>query len=187
MGPRRVTSATRDIQPSGLERIHSFAPIERRDATVLILGSMPGVASLDAGRYYAHPRNSFWRIMTELLSIDPSATYEQRLDALVSNRIALWDVLHSCERTGSLDTSINRETQTANDFESFFRTHPDIRCVLLNGTKAWDAFRRHAATMKIDESLTVTRLPSTSPANASWSYERKLEAWRSALMREPRR
>jgi len=175
------------MAPSSLERIYSFAPIERRDANVLILGSMPGVASLDAGRYYAHPRNSFWRIMTELLHIDPAATYDERLQALVSSRIALWDVLHSCERAGSLDTSIIRETQAANDFGNFFRTHPDIRCVLLNGTKAWDAFRRHVATAKIAASLTLLQLPSTSPANASWSYERKLEAWRDALARRPGR
>ncbi len=180
----RVSSTRNGAPPSGPGRIHSFAPIERHDATVLILGSMPGVASLDAGRYYAHPRNSFWRIMTELLQIDPSATYEQRVDALISSRIALWDVLHSCERAGSLDTSINRETQAANDFETFFRTHPDIRCVLLNGTKAWDSFHRHVAVAKIAATRTLTRVPSTSPANASWSYERKLEAWRNALAQD---
>lgn len=158
-------------------RVESFAPIERSDAEVLILGSMPGVASLTAGRYYAHPRNSFWPIMTTLLRLAESADYDERIEALITHRIALWDVLASCERPGSLDTSIARETQATNDFETFFRTHPRIHTILLNGTKAHETFRRNVAA----EAPQVIRLPSTSPANASWPYKKKLAAWRKAL------
>jgi len=90
-------------------RIRSFAPIADRNERVLILGSMPGQASMDAGRYYAHPQNAFWRIAADLLRIDPQATYDTRVKALKAARIAIWDVLQSCVRPGSLDTMIERE------------------------------------------------------------------------------
>jgi TDG/mug DNA glycosylase family protein len=179
--PARRSSSAKKFAPATLERIHSFAPIERADARVLILGSMPGAASLAAQKYYANRFNSFWRIMSDILGIEPSATYDERVHALIASRIALWDVLHSCERSGSLDTSINRETQATNDFAAFFRTHPEVRRVLLNGTKAYETFRRHVVAGELASSLTLVRLPSTSPANASWPYDRKLEAWREAL------
>lgn len=107
-----------------MPRIHSFDPIAAPDAEILILGSMPGRASLAAGQYYAHAQNAFWRIMAELLGFDATAPYAERTQALKSARIALWDVLHSCEREGSLDTNIDRETLVANDFAAFLREHP---------------------------------------------------------------
>ena len=94
--------------------VRSFEPIGDRNAEVLILGSMPGRASLAAGQYYAHPQNAFWRILSRLLQCDPASPYPARIKALKSARIALWDVLQSCEREGSLDSMIERETQVAN-------------------------------------------------------------------------
>jgi hypoxanthine-DNA glycosylase len=163
------------------ERIRSFAPIADRKARVLILGSMPGRASLDAGRYYAHPKNAFWRIASELLRIDPRARYAARVKALKSARIAVWDVLHSCIRQGSLDTMI--EEEVANDFEAFFRTHRGITRIFFNGAKAEASFRRHVLPAMKTE-LRFARLPSTSPAHASLPYRRKLAAWRAILQAE---
>jgi hypoxanthine-DNA glycosylase len=162
--------------------VHSFEPVAAADARILILGSMPGTASLAATRYYAHPRNLFWPILADVLHFDASGEYEARLDALKSARVALWDVLHSCHREGSLDTRIRTETQVANDFAAFFRTHPGIVRVIFNGAKAAQCYDRRVLREGIGTGLHYERLPSTSPANASWSYERKLAVWRNALL-----
>jgi len=160
-------------------RIRSFAPIADRRARVLILGSMPGRASLQAGRYYAHPQNVFWRIASDLLRFDPEAPYRTRVKALGTARIALWDVLFSCVRDGSLDARIERET--ANDFGAFFRDHRSITHVYFNGAKAEASFRRHVLGRIGVRNLSYIRLPSTSPANASMTYEQKLNAWRAGM------
>lgn len=161
-----------------MRHVQSFAPIETADATILILGSMPGEASLRAGQYYAHPRNLFWRIMGELLDIDPFSPYGQRVQALKAARIALWDVLQSCRRKGSLDSHIDNESLAPNDFAAFFSHHPAITHVFFNGAKAEACYRKHVLPTIGIKSIEYLRLPSTSPANASIRYERKLEAWR---------
>src|SRR5215207_11463954 len=126
-----------------MARVHSFAPIAEENAEVLVLGSMPGRASLAAGQYYAHPQNAFWRIVCALLELEPAFSYPRRIEALKSARIALWDVLHSCTREGSLDAMIELDTQIANDFRKFFRTHKRIKRVFFNGAKAEACFQRH--------------------------------------------
>lgn len=161
-----------------LPRVHSFAPIGDRNAQVLILGSMPGLASLAAGQYYAHPQNAFWRIISELLACDRTSSYPARIRALKAARIALWDVLQTCSREGSLDTKIERDTQVANDFQTFFRKHRRIKHVFFNGATAEACFRTHVLGRIDAGPIAYQRLPSTSPANASLSFERKLQAWR---------
>ena len=161
-------------------RVRSFAPIAGRNARVLILGSMPGRASLQAGQYYAHRHNAFWRIASALLQFDPGAPYRERARALRSARIAVWDVLHSCVRPGSMDAMIDRDSETANDFRRFFRTHRGITHVFFNGAKAEASFRRHVLP-GIDVPLRYKRLPSTSPANASVPWRQKIAAWRAIL------
>jgi TDG/mug DNA glycosylase family protein len=170
-------------------RVRSFKPIECPDAEVLILGSMPGVRSLQARQYYAHPQNAFWRIIAELLGLPAVSSYEERVRALQAARIAVWDVLKSCEREGSLDASIEDGTLIANDFRRFFREHPGIRQVFFNGAKAEACFRRHVLAGLGREkpqqgkwavsSMRYTRLPSTSPAHAGMPYARKRDAWRA--------
>lgn len=177
------------LRPSELDRlaalvkahIRSFAPIANRRARVLILGSMPGRASLEAGRYYAHRQNAFWRIVCELLGVDPCAPYGKRVQALKAARIALWDVLQSCSRRGSLDSNIERETEIANDLPAFLCSHPGITRIFFNGAKAAASFERSVMPALGKRSLRYSRLPSTSPANASISYERKRRAWRAIL------
>jgi hypoxanthine-DNA glycosylase len=162
-----------------MPRIHSFEPIADENAEILILGSMPGQASLLAGQYYAHPQNSFWRILSELFSLDPAAPYDVRVRALRSARIAVWDVLRSCNREGSLDSTIEADAQIPNDFPAFFRAHPKISHVFFNGAKAEACFKRHVARRIGDACVRYARLPSTSPAHASMSFPEKLAAWRA--------
>ena len=164
----------------GKARVRSFAPIAGRNARILILGSMPGRASLEAGQYYAHRHNAFWRIASELLQFDPGAPYRERARALRSARIAVWNVLHSCVRPGSMDAMIDRDSETANDFRRFFRTHRGITHAFFNGAKAEASFRRHVLP-GIDVPLRYKRLPSTSPANASVPWRQKIAAWRAIL------
>lgn len=157
--------------------VHSFPPIAAPDATRLILGSMPGKASLRANEYYAHPRNAFWPIMGELFGAGPDLRYAHRVRVLRTAGIAVWDVLASCTRRGSLDSDIDEDSIVANDFAWFLRTHRRIQRVFFNGAKAEQSFRRHVLPGLALATLHLERLPSTSPANASWSHARKLRAW----------
>ena len=161
--------------------IQSFPPIADVRATRLILGSMPGVASLAAGQYYAHPQNAFWRIMGDLLGCAPDAPYELRVDALKRNGIAVWDVLQFCERPGSLDSAIVRGSEVPNKFETLLQQCPRVRTILFNGTTAEVAFLRHCRALLEGSQIIFVRLPSTSPAHASLRFEAKLAAWRAAL------
>lgn len=161
--------------------VHSFPPIADASATRLILGSMPGAVSLSAKQYYAHPHNAFWRIMAALTGVPADAEYAARVHALQRARLAVWDVLQSCERPGSLDSSIRRETEVANDFATFFNHHPRITQVFFNGGGAEASFRRHCAALLRDPRASFLRLPSTSPAHASLRFEEKLAIWQSAL------
>jgi hypoxanthine-DNA glycosylase len=163
---------------------------------------MPGEASLRADQYYAHPQNLFWRILGEILGypLDSSAQrpdvedsrggrantlrdapYAEKLRVLRSAHIALWDVLASCQRKGSLDSDIVRETLQANDFAAFFACHRRIERVLFNGAKAQECFRKYVAPSLDMRAIECVSLPSTSPANASISYASKLAAWRVGL------
>ncbi|WP_409524655.1 DNA-deoxyinosine glycosylase [Nitrincola sp. MINF-07-Sa-05] len=159
--------------------IYSFPPIEPENARILILGSMPGVASLEAQQYYAHPRNAFWPIMGELFGAHPELPYHNRVEILKAEGIAVWDVLESCVRVGSLDADIDEGSLKVNDFESFFRRHPDIRHVVFNGAKAEQSFRRYALPELRLDYLSYTRLPSTSPAHAAMKLENKCKAWQT--------
>ncbi|WP_153144816.1 DNA-deoxyinosine glycosylase [Dechloromonas sp. H13] len=166
----------------------SFPPLAAPDARVLILGSMPGLASLAAGQYYAHPRNAFWPLMGELLSIPPGRDYPARVAALCHAGIALWDVLYSCRRQGSLDTAIEDDSLVPNDLAGFIAAHPAVRHIFFNGAKAESCFRRHIRLPDAERQIAFTRLPSTSPAHAGRSFAEKLAAWqavRAALDARP--
>lgn len=169
----RTAATTADIQT----RIESFPPAGTTKARVLILGSMPGEASLLANQYYANPRNHFWNIMGELFGAEPSLRYTTRLKILAGHKIALWDVLQSCVRKGSLDTAIADEIP--NDFIKFFATHPHITHIFFNGTKAEQSFKKLIMPKLSRNDLVLTRLPSTSPAHAGRKFEAKLGLWRS--------
>ena len=155
---------------------HGFSPVARPDARKLILGSMPGTASLEAARYYAFPRNVFWKIMGELFDAGPELVYSSRLQQLISKQIALWDVIQACHRPGSLDSDISKDGMATNDFNNFFAHHPCINHVYFNGRKAADLFKQKVAP-GLKGHFEYHVLPSTSPAHAAMSYVAKLEAW----------
>ncbi len=155
----------------------SFDWLAAPKAQILIVGSMPGIASLKQQQYYAHPRNAFWPIMQQIFNW-PELEYASRCQALINENIALWDVLRSCRRHGSLDSDIDASSLEINDFEAFFHQHPDISKVLFNGGKAAQLFQRH---VKAPAEISMQQLPSTSPAHAAMSFQKKLEKWRMAI------
>jgi hypoxanthine-DNA glycosylase len=163
--------------------VRSFPPIARRDARLLLLGTMPGIASLGASQYYAHPRNAFWPIAGALWGFDPALPYARRCAALRARGVAVWDVLAACVRPGSLDSDIDLATMETNDFASFFAAHRRIAVVACNGGIAHDLFRRRVQRdlQQPWRDLPVVRLPSTSPAHAGRTLAVKLAAWRELL------
>lgn len=167
----------------GHETLVGFPPISHSSARVLVLGSMPGEKSLQAGEYYAHPRNGFWKILERLVGLDCRWPYEQRRDALKRAEIAVWDVLKSCRRDGSLDTAIEADSMTANPFREFFRQHPRIDLVCFNGTAACRIFGKKVLPTLSDRPLRYCCLPSTSPAH-TMPLEDKIELWRAGLFED---
>jgi len=163
--------------------VQSFPPVSASDAGILILGSMPGKASLRAQQYYAHPRNAFWPIMEKLFGIGVSLPYTARCAGLIEHRIALWDVLEACTRSGSLDSDIVESSIVPNDFASFFDAHAQIRAIFFNGAKAETTFLKQVLPQLPAPAarLPAVRLPSTSPAHAAISFEDKLEQWKAIL------
>ncbi|AUN96323.1 DNA-deoxyinosine glycosylase [Pseudazoarcus pumilus] len=161
-------------------RLQAFPPLVAPGAHTLILGSMPGSASLAAHAYYAHPRNAFWPIVGELLGFTADAPYAERVRALTAAGYALWDVLGACRREGSLDSAIDPASLEVNDFATFLTQHPGIERIFFNGGFAERSFRRHALPLP-GRTPALTRLPSTSPANASLTLDDKRAAWRAIL------
>ena len=156
-------------------------PIVGGNPRLLILGNMPSVMSLAAQHYYGNPQNAFWRVMGALYGLDPDGPYELRVTALVASGVAVWDVLRSCRRVGSLDSAVERDSMVANDFASFFHNHPTIERVYFNGGAAEANYRR---LTDVQAPLIYRRLPSTSPAHTV-PVATKLAAWRDALGARP--
>ena len=160
--------------------IRGFLPIESGDARILILGSMPSEASLDSDQYYAHPRNNFWYIIESLFARESDLSYRHRKKLLIKNRIALWDVVQSCQRRGSLDSAIEQDSIVINRFDEFYDRHPMIEMIFFNGSKAETEYKKRVLP-ELEESyanLTSRRLPSTSPAMATLQRQQKLKQWR---------
>ena len=164
-----------------MSHIYSFPPIEDVTARVLILGSMPGKESLRAQQYYAHPRNAFWRIMSDLINASPTLPYEARIEIVKQAGIAVWDVLDSCVRASSMDADIDTTSINPNNFEAFFLTHPHVTHVFFNGALAEKCYQMHIMPGLQAQPLHYSRLPSTSPAHAAMPYEKKLNAWKDIL------
>lgn len=153
----------------------SFPPVAAPACRALVLGSMPGVASLEASAYYAHPRNAFWPILYALWGAEsPPEAYAQRIAFALAHRVAIWDVARTCLREGSGDASI-REV-VPNDFSGLFAQSPDIRAIFFNGRLAQALFEKHAPAAA--QGLPRLCLPSTSPAY-TLPYDEKLAAWRA--------
>jgi hypoxanthine-DNA glycosylase len=154
---------------------HGLAPVLDARTRLLVLGSFPGEASLATQQYYAHPRNQFWPLLSALWGTDLVALpYARRLAAVRRRGLGIWDVYARCRRIGSLDAAI--EASEPNDLEGALRAAPRLAAIAHNGGESARAMRITRAF-----GLPVWRLPSTSPANASWSFERKLAAWRAVF------
>ncbi|AWB68072.1 DNA-deoxyinosine glycosylase [Saccharobesus litoralis] len=168
-------------KPSDL--LSSFGCIAYPDAKLLILGSMPGKASLEQNQYYAHPRNAFWPIMAELFGFSLTLDYQQRLQKLVDNQVALWDVMKHCQRQSSLDSDIVESSIVANDFVGLLKQHANINAIALNGKKAQQSFQRYVWQGLFSEfpHVKIIELPSTSPANARMKLQEKIDVWQTNL------
>ena len=158
---------------------HGFPPIAPKDGRVLVLGSLPGGASLEKQQYYGQPRNAFWTIMGVLCGATPELDYPERIRHLERARVVLWDVIAAAERPGSLDSSIVSSTMQINDFASLFGRCRQIERVFFNGAKAAELYRRRVLPLLGQREAALPRivLPSTSPANARLSTDDKLAAW----------
>lgn len=159
-----------------METICGFPPIADMRSRILILGSMPGVASLRKSQYYGHPQNAFWRLISALLCEPFSEDYGEKTAMLLRHGVALWDVVHRCERAGSLDAHI--KNPEINDFASFFSAHPGIRHVYFNGQTAYTLFKKNLGLAF--PGVEFVRLGSTSPAHAV-SFEARVAEWQKIL------
>jgi hypoxanthine-DNA glycosylase len=157
--------------------LHGFEPTADARTRLIVLGSFPSVASLATGERYAHPRNAFWPILSELWGEDlRKMPYSERCECMLARGLGAWDVYASCEREGSLDSAI--ANAQVNDFARLKTLAPKLQAIAHNGGES-ARHRKHTEAL----GLPVYALPSTSPANASWSFQRKLEAWREVFSR----
>ncbi len=157
--------------------IEGFAPVVSSESKILVLGSMPSVASLQAGQYYAHPRNAFWPIMGALAGVEAFADYAQKLETLDQLHVGLWDVVHACTRNGSLDSSIR--DAIPNDIPGLLEEYRSIDMICCNGTAARDILGKRIPNLP--KRVAVVCLPSTSPANTI-PFSQKLSAYQQVLL-----
>ncbi|MGE8513028.1 MAG: DNA-deoxyinosine glycosylase [Chryseobacterium culicis] len=156
-------------------RISSFPPIIDYQSDILILGSIPGVKSLEMQQYYAHPQNKFWKIIFELLNEEFTHDYTQRIETIKKHHIALWDVIDSCERKGSLDSEIKNEE--ANQIAELLEEYPNVKAIFCNGGKSYKNLQK---VLGKNYKRPIFLLPSTSPLHTV-SFEKKLEEWKRIL------
>ncbi len=165
-----------------MARVHSFEPIVGRDPRILILGSMPGVMSLQAVEYYANPRNLFWKIIGELFELDTECSYPSRVQKISELPLVLWDTLRACHRSGSLDSSILKQQIEANDIAGLLQQHSGLRVIAFNGAASEKYFNQLVKqNLPANREMALLKMPSTSPANAGMNFEQKLLAWRQLL------
>ena len=157
----------------------SFPFVVSKNTKILILGTMPGTLSLLHQQYYAHPQNTFWKIIFGAYGLEPENSYKKRLAFLLSKNLGLWDTLQHCERPGSLDSNIKNEHP--NDFKELFTQYPNIKSIAFNGKSAYKFFEKYIG---VETNHTYFILPSTSPANAGKNFEAKLADWEKVLLQK---
>ncbi len=179
----QAESVALSSQAGDAPRLQGMPPLVATNTRVLIFGSFPGIKSLEKQAYYGHPQNNFWKLIFSILFKGISASsrqeicadsYEKRSELLLAHGIGCWDVYASCERAGSLDAAIRNAK--LNDLASLKEICPELQAIAHNGGESY-AHAKHTQAL----GLPVYKLPSSSPANASWSFERKLAAWDAAL------
>ncbi|KNZ43501.1 DNA-deoxyinosine glycosylase [Acetobacterium bakii] len=155
--------------------IHKFEPVYNEKSKILILGTFPSVKSRTASFYYQHPQNRFWKVISALIGMPTPETIAAERKMLLSNHIAVWDVIYSCDINGSSDSSIRNVVP--NDIAKILK-ETDIKTIYANGGKAYELYNRYCYE-KTNEK--IIRLPSTSPANAQYSLERLIECWQTEI------
>jgi len=177
VGKSSIDKGFRGKKPEGKAIDQGFAPLLGKCPKVLILGTLPSVKSLQEQQYYGHPQNAFWWLMSQMCGFEPGLSYSERVSHLLANHIAVWDVIQSCHRPGSLDSKIDQSTLETNDFLSLLGETSTIKAIAFNGQSASKLFSKFVDAEKWKGDFIV--LPSTSPANASMRKETKLEKWLS--------
>ena len=151
---------------------HPIEPIYNQKSKILILGSFPSVKSREEGFFYGHPQNRFWKVLAAIFNENIPQTIQEKKEFLLNNKVAVWDVIHSCEITGSSDSSI--KNVEVNDLTRILNT-ADIKQIFVNGKKAYSLYNKYMKQIVMKEAIC---LPSTSPANAAWNIDRLFEAWK---------
>ncbi len=152
---------------------HTFGPVYDEECTILILGSLPSVKSRETSFYYGNPQNRFWKVISSMLGCKMPATIEEKKMMLIKNHIALWDVIKECDIKGSSDSTI--KNVIPNDIAGLI-SKTKIKKIFANGTKAKMLYEKHCLE---STKIMIEKLPSTSPANASWKTEKLLNAWKA--------
>lgn len=162
----------------------SFDPIINKNSKILILGSMPGIKSLDAQEYYAHPQNRFWKVIGIIFNANnlDKQNYKNKTELLLKNNIALWDTIKFCTREGSLDSAI--ENEKPNEINILLKNYTNIKTICLNGNKAYNALKKYFPKLFAEEKYTIIKLPSTSPANAKWTIEKLTAEWGNVIKKQ---
>lgn len=173
---KKIPAKEKIIKQVGSNHKTSFPPIADKDTEILILGTMPGEKSLLLQEYYAHPRNKFWKILSSIMKEPLPSTYKEKQAFLLKNKVGIWDVAHSANRKGSLDSAIQNEVP--NDIPGFIKSHPKLKVIAFNGAKAESMFDRY-----FDRSgkITYVSLPSSSPANTGFTFESICKRWEKML------
>ena len=156
--------------------VHPVKPIYSSSSEILILGTFPSVKSREECFFYAHPQNRFWRVMASVCNSEVPQTVQEKTSLILDNNFALWDVIHSCEVTGSADSSIRNVVP--NDITEIL-VNSNVNRIYVNGKKAENLYKKY---IEKQTGIRAVCLPSTSPANAQWSLERLTEYWKSALI-----
>lgn len=158
--------------------VHPVEALFNENSKILILGTFPSVKSREAKFFYGHPQNRFWRVMARLCDADIPQTVEDKKKLILDNHFALWDVIHSCDVEGSADSSI--KNVVPNDISVILK-NSNVSRIFVNGKKAESLYKKY---LEKETGITAVCLPSTSPANASWSEDRLTEYWRSHIFAE---
>lgn len=156
--------------------VHPISPIYNSNSQILILGSFPSVKSREEGFFYGHPQNRFWRVMARICNMPVPKSNAEKTRLILDNNFALWDVIHSCEITGSADSTI--KNVQANDLSEILEKS-DIKKIFVNGRKAESLYKKY---IEKEVGIKAVCLPSTSPANASWSEDRLFECWKNEII-----
>lgn len=176
--PKKIPATEKIIKQVGSNPKTSFLPIADKDTEILILGTMPGEKSLLLQEYYAHPRNKFWKIISSVTKEAIPSIYKEKQEFLLKNKIGVWDVAHSANRKGSLDSAIQNEVP--NDIPGFIKSQPKLKVIAFNGAKAESLFDTYFDRSR---NITYVSLPSSSPANTGFTLEALRERWEKILIR----